>query len=136
MIYLVFFAAPLALVAGLTSVFLSDPRIRWRIQSRRATEKKGVALLRSWLTPEQAERWDCRGEFDVIGCDTGTRYRIKCGTMMNIHQLDLSGKAVTQWCFRPVGHLAIGDVLLAQKIALEKMESRALALANSQSHRV
>ena len=135
MIYLIFFAAPLVLVVGLTSVFLNDPRVCWRIRSRRAAEKKGVALLRSWLTPEQAEQWDCRGEFDVIGCDTGTRYRIKCGTMMNVHQLDLSGMTVAQWCFRPVGKLAVGDVLLAQKIALEKMERRALALANTQSHR-
>jgi hypothetical protein len=135
MTYVVFFAAPLILVMGLTSALLNDPGVRWRLRSRRPAEKRGIALLRSWLTPGQAEQWDCRGEFDVIGCDTGTRYRIKCGTIMNVHQLDHSGKTVVQWCFRPEGKLAVGDVLLTQMIALEKMECRALALANSQACR-
>jgi hypothetical protein len=35
----------------------------------------------------------------------------------------------------PEGGLAIGDVLLAQKIALETMERKALAVANSQTVR-
>jgi hypothetical protein len=34
------------------------------------------------------------------------------------------------WCFGPEGELPIGDVMLAQKIALEKNERAALALAN------
>jgi hypothetical protein len=135
MIYLLFFAAPILLALGLILALATDPRIHWRIRSRRPAEKRGIALLRSWLTPEQAEQWDCRGEFDVIGCDTGTPYRITFGTMMNVHQLDHSGKPVAQWCFRPEGKLAVGDILLTQKIALETMESQALALANSQSHR-
>jgi hypothetical protein len=50
---------------------------------------------------------------------------------MNVHQLDDSGKTAAQWCFGPEGMLAVGDVLLAQKIALETMERRALSLANS-----
>ena len=36
-------------------------------------------------------------------------------------------------CFVPEGGLAPGDILLAQKIALETMEREALALANRQS---
>jgi hypothetical protein len=63
-----------------------------------------------------------RGEFEVIGSDTGTRYRITHRAVMNIHQLDPTGHPVAQWCFAPKGSLAIGDVLLAQKIALETME--------------
>jgi hypothetical protein len=59
----------------------------------------------------------------VIGSDTGTRYRITHRAVMNIHQLDPTGHPVAQWCFAPKGSLAIGDVLLAQKIALETMES-------------
>jgi hypothetical protein len=38
---------------------------------------------------------------------------------------------VTQWCFAPQGDLAVGDVMLTQKIALETMEWKALASANS-----
>jgi hypothetical protein len=37
---------------------------------------------------------------------------------MNVHQLDPDGHPVQQWCFAPEGRLAVGDVLLAQKIAL------------------
>jgi hypothetical protein len=136
MTYLVFFAAPILLTLVLMLAVATDPGTRWRIQSRKPAERRGIAPLRSWLTPEQAEQWDARGEFEVVGCDTGTRYRITRGTMMNVLQLDrTTGKAVAEWCFRPEGKLAVGDVLLAQKIALEKMESRALASANAQSHR-
>jgi hypothetical protein len=43
---------------------------------------------------------------------------------------------MAQWCFEPQGGLAPGDVLLAQKIALETMEREALAVANRQVVRV
>jgi hypothetical protein len=93
-------------------------------------EEKGAALLRSWLSPEQAELWDSHRLFYVVGSDTGTCYRIKYGRAMNIDELDFRGNAVAQWCFHPRGNLAVGDVLLAQKIALETMELEALARAN------
>jgi hypothetical protein len=69
-------------------------------QNRRA-EEKARALLRSWLTPQQAKQWDSRKEFYVIGSHTGTRYRIRRGTAMNIDELDSRGRVVTQWCFAP-----------------------------------
>jgi hypothetical protein len=50
---------------------------------------------------------------------------------MNIDELDSRGRVVTQWCFAPQGELAVGDIMLAQKIALETMEWKALASANS-----
>jgi hypothetical protein len=34
------------------------------------------------------------------------------------------------WCFGPEGELPIGDVMLAQKIALENNEQAALGVAN------
>jgi hypothetical protein len=55
---------------------------------------------------------------------------------MNVHQLDPAGHPVAQWCFAPEGGLAFGDVPLAQKIALETMETKALAIANSQTFRM
>jgi hypothetical protein len=94
------------------------------------TEEKGVALLRSWLSPEQAELWDSHRHFCVLGSDTGRRYRIKYGRSMNIEELDSGGNVVNQWCFGPQGNLAVGDVMLAQKIALETIEVEALAKAN------
>ena len=107
-----------------------------RPRARTPAEKRAVALLRSWLSPEQEKQWQSRGAFDVIGCDTGTRYRITYRGVMNVHELGPDGQSVKQWCFTPEGRLAIGDVLLAQKIALETMERDALALANSQPVRL
>lgn len=81
-------------------------------------------------------QWQAAREFDVIGSQTGARYRIKNGVAMNVHELDTDGHTLAQWCFAPQGKLAVGDVLLAQKIALETMECEALALANSQRYGV
>src|SRR5271156_1396581 len=52
------------------------------------------------------------------------------GGMMNVHEPDSVGNRVCEWCFLPEGKLAAGDVMLAQKIALETFESEALAVAN------
>jgi hypothetical protein len=97
-------------------------------------DEKGISLLRSWLSPEQAKLWDSHRHFEVVGSDTGTRYRIRYGTAMNVEELDSCGKTIVQWCFIPEGDLVVGDVLLAQKVALETMEREALAAANRQVH--
>jgi len=134
MTHLNLFFAP-GLVALIVLAALLHER-RWRPCPRSEAEKRAMALLRSWLTPEQDRQWLARGEFEVLGCDTGTRYRITYRAVMNVHQLDPAGHIVAQWCFAPEGSLANGDVLLAQKIALETMEREALALANNQPVRL
>jgi hypothetical protein len=93
-------------------------------------DEKGISLLRSWLSPEQATLWDSHKHFCVVGSDTGRRYRIRRGTSMNIDELDPAGNKVCAWCFVPKGNLVAGDCMLAQKIALETFESEALATAN------
>jgi hypothetical protein len=50
---------------------------------------------------------------------------------MNVHQLDQTGRSVARWCFLPESELVTGDILLAQKIALETMEKQVLKIANS-----
>jgi hypothetical protein len=107
-----------------------------RPRPRTEADKRELALLRSWLTPEQDRQWAARYEFEVVGCDTGTRCRITYRAVMNVHELDPDGHPVKQWCFIPEGGLAIGDVLLAEKIALETIEREALVVANSQPARV
>jgi hypothetical protein len=123
---LVFFVS-LAYTLGLLTGLAICARGR---EDHSRSEKKGIALLRSWLTPEQAKQWDSHKRFDVIGSDTGTRYRVKYGAAMNIDELNSDGKVVAQWCFAPHGNLVVGDVMLAQKIALETMELEALRRAN------
>ena len=81
------------------------------------SEERGQDLLRQWLSPEQAEEYDKYQRFEVVGCDTGTRYRILRGKIMNIVELASDGRVTRRWCFAPEGALVTGDVMLAQKIA-------------------
>jgi hypothetical protein len=98
-------------------------------------EARGIQLLREWLSPEQLAQFEREGYFDVIGCDSGRRYRIRQGTGMNVHELDRAGHVLVGWCFVPSTNLVAGDVMLAQKIALETNERGALAVANTFSPR-
>src|ERR1700682_529434 len=95
-----------------------------------AREARGFELLKQWLSPEQFAQYEAKSYFEVTGCHSGKRYRISHGTSMNIHELDGAGRPRVGWCFSPKGHLVAGDVMLAQKIALETDERRALAVAN------
>ncbi len=99
-------------------------------------EGRGLRLLREWLSPEQRAQFDAERYFDVIGCDSGKRYRIHYGTTTNVHEIDDAGCPKVGWCFVPAGYLVAGDVMLAQKIALETKEFRALAVANRFSPKV
>ena len=58
-----------------------------------------------------------------------SKYRIQYGTSMNVYELDDTGRLKMGWCFVPQGCLVAGDVMLAQKIALETFENRALSVA-------
>jgi hypothetical protein len=60
--------------------------------------------LREWLSPEQLAQYDANSYFDVIGCDSGKRYRIQQGTSMNIHEIDGAGHPRVGWCFVPNGY--------------------------------
>ena len=93
-------------------------------------EARGITLLRQWLSPEQQAQFDASKSFDVVGCDSGRRFRISHGTGTNVYEIDDAGRPVMGWCFVPSGHLVAGDVMLAQKIALETNERAALAVAN------
>jgi hypothetical protein len=93
-------------------------------------EARGITLLREWLSPEQQAQFDASKCFDVVGCDSGRRYRIRLGTGTNVYEIDEAGRPVIGWCFVPSGHLVAGDVMLSQKIALETKERAALAVAN------
>ena len=97
---------------------------------RLETEARALALLRGWLSPKQRASYERFRYFDVIGSDTGTRYRVHHGTQTNIEELSGTGHHVCKWCFVPDGDLAAGDVMLAQKIALETNERGALSVAH------
>jgi|SRR6185312_4403432 len=93
-------------------------------------QARGMRLLQSWLSAEQRAQFDSEGRFEVIGSDSGTRYRIRHGTSTNVDELDRVGNVVAGWCFVPLGGMVAGDVMLAQKIGLETSERSTLAVAN------
>lgn len=99
--------------------------------------KRSTDLLRDWLSPSQLEQLDRGGTFEVVGDHTGKRYRIMAPGPYNIRELDEAGRAVMHWCVEPrpespLRPFAAGDIMLAQKIALETNEKRTLAIANFQ----
>jgi hypothetical protein len=103
--------------------------LRAWLWSENNAEARGLKLLREWLSPEQRAQYQAKGYFEVTGCHSGKRYRIHYGTSMNVHEIDPAGWARSGWCFVPNTYLVAGDVMLAQKIALETDELGALAVA-------
>lgn len=106
---------------GLSRIFLRE----------NSSEARGLRLLRNWLSSEQCAQFNAKRYFDVIGCDSGRRYRICYGVMSNVLEIDAAGSPKVGWCFVPAGRLVAGDIMLAQKIALETNEFGALAVAHS-----
>jgi hypothetical protein len=66
----------------------------------------------------------------VIGGVSGKKYRIYSGTCANILELGEDNVPRSGWCVVPHGNLVPGDVMLAQKIALEASEDATLVVAN------
>ncbi len=93
-------------------------------------EARGLRLLRENLSPAQREQQERYGYFDVLGGKTGRRYRIKNGFQLNVELLDNKGRTTTVLCFMPEGNLVAGDVMLAQKLAIELFKSDTLKIAN------
>jgi hypothetical protein len=100
-----------------------------------AAREKGMRLLFLRLTPLQRRQLSKKGYFEVIGGDSGHCYRIWRGRIMNVDQLDRRGRRVCAWCFYPTGRLVTGDIMLAQKLALELDERAALRIAGRERGR-
>ena len=94
------------------------------------SDARGLRLMRRWLSPDQRAEFDDKGTFEVVGCNSGKRYRIYRGAAQNVFEIDDAGQPKVCLCFKPSGELVAGDVMLAQKIALETNENGALAVAN------
>jgi hypothetical protein len=97
-------------------------------------EARGLRLLQENLSPAQREQYGRFGYFDVVGGNTGKRYRIKHGFQLNVTLFDNRGKTKAVLCFAPDGNLLAGDVMLAQKLALELFETDTLKIANKFSY--
>jgi hypothetical protein len=113
----------------LRSITANEPFGAPRHISRREAETRGNQLLMDNLSPEQRAQYVRRGYFEVIGGDTGKRYRIRRGSQLNVEEVDPKGRRVYLFCFMPEGGVPIADTMLAQKIALELFEREAIGIA-------
>ncbi len=113
-----------------SALFFAVGRRLFEDEGSAEAQERGLRLLKDSLSPAQLEQYERYRYFEVIGGRTGRRYRIRHGRMMNIDQLDGRGRHICGWCFFPEGHLVAGDVMLAQKLALELFEPEALEIAN------
>jgi hypothetical protein len=104
---------------------------RLYLAAAREARDRGMRLLIENLSPAQRAQYDESGYFDVTGGETGKRYRITRGRLMNVDEIGKNGNRVRMLCFMPEGVLVLGDVMLAQKLALELFESQALSVANT-----
>ena len=108
----------------------------WWLREHIGVGRKARAfeLLRANFSPAQREQYEQDRPFEVTGSDTGRRYRIYYGNLGNVVELGVGGEEVHSWCFHPTGNLPVGDVMLAQKLALELFEREALGVANRIPH--
>jgi len=109
-------------------------RIWWRIVSPVCGDRRyrrGLKLLRANLTRSQLNELLTYRRFDVVGGASGRIYRIHLTGARNVEELDREGRCIRRLCFFPEGELVAGDVVLAQKVALETFETEALAVANT-----
>ena len=102
----------------------------WMANPRDLADERSSQLLALNLSLTQREQYAKHCFFDVTGGETGRRYRIRYGNAMNVQQLDHHGREVQSLCFSPRDLLPVGDVMLAQKLALELIETDALRVAN------
>jgi hypothetical protein len=97
--------------------------------AEKTPEGRSLRLLRQWLSPVQRAQLAESGYFEVVGGETGRQYRIYAGAATNVCEVSDKGRPKLALCFVPLGELRIGDVMLAQKMALENSEGNVLAVA-------
>jgi hypothetical protein len=102
----------------------------WR--RRGGAARHSMRLLSDNLSPLQRDQFALLKYFEVIGGGTGTRYRIHFRNQLNVEALDAHGRRLRMLCFMPKGYLPVGDMILAQKIALELFEREALRITHEQ----
>ena len=124
--------------------WLNDYNVSWSLRQRfrfgrilfgrSSAFNRGLMLLVENLSPRQRDEFLRYGYFHVVGGRSKCLYRICTGRQVNVFQLNDKRRRVCIWCFYPTGNLVEGDVMLAQKLALELFEDQALAVANRLSH--
>src|ERR1700674_1452782 len=114
-------------VRELVRLFAAESaRPRRLVPLDKGSQERSIQLLKENLSAAQRKQYEKCYYFEVIGGVTGRRYRIRQGYQMNVEQLGGTGERVRLLCFMPEGCRWVGDLMLAQKIALELFETEAI----------
>ena len=83
---------------------LAEARGRYQdCAGRGEAEKKARDLLKRGCRRRNSHNTRVDGYFEVTGCDTGKRYRVRRDRQMNIDELDGRGARIAVWCSGPKG---------------------------------
>jgi hypothetical protein len=95
-----------------------------------SAQVRSLRLLDENLSDAQRRQLAQHRYFDVVGAQSGRRYRIYNRSTLNVEELGADGRPTIGLCFFPDGYLPTADIMLAQKLALEVFEREALVVAN------
>ena len=105
-------------------------------QDRAVAYKKAEDWLMENLSDEQRDSYSKELFFEVIGSESRRMYRVRRG-LSGVRNVQEMKKAITgRWkiartlCFHPAGDLPEGDILLTQKVLLERDEEYVRKVAN------
>jgi hypothetical protein len=96
---------------------------------KKEAEERARELLLSVLDDENKERYEKSSHIIVKG-RSGKSYKIKCGRVHNIYELDQHGREVMQYCVHVINPVPNHDNVLAQKLLIETDEDHFQRLAN------
>jgi hypothetical protein len=129
------YALNVSAARGGTRLLCEQERDRQPVVGRRWSNEamaRGWEILKANLSPTQLEEFEAgpegRRSFHVVG-QSGCFYRVCEGTSQNVVTISDKGRPEQGLCFLPEGDLVPGDVMLAQKVALELNEQAALKVA-------
>ena len=100
----------------------------------RRAQRRSLSLLMRLQSPAQREEFRTTRQFHVIGGKTGTRYRIRAATLVNIDVLDNDGAVMHRLCAHPTGDVPLYDVLAAQMLHLQDASTELRFLQQAYVH--
>lgn len=108
---------------------------RERDTIRRArADRRAQSLLLSLLNDDQRAEFQALGQFHVTGGGSGTRYRIRRDSVVNIDVLGDDGAVRFRLCARPAGDIPMYDVMAGQLLYLQDRSAEARFLEQAHRH--
>lgn len=101
---------------------------------QRHVDQRALSLLLTLLTEEQRAEFKAVGHFHVTGGGTGTRYRIRRDSAVNIDVLGEDGNVRFRLCARPAGNIPMYDVIAGQLLYLQDRSTEAHFLNHANRH--